>query len=209
MKTCLPLLLTVVWLIWPGGAAVAQARRGAATAARRPDARPKTTSRISLVKTDRNGDQALVIGYPWKVHLRPSVEVRLVTGKDPGAAVVRPLFFRSEYMKGKVTVAVYRCQDMAAGVPVRKPLTAKGIELEILGRRNSLAKPSVCVVRRFAREEPGPDVVTGEPASGTGASEPALDTAAYEPALGTAASEPVLGTAAVFCLLPAWAINKR
>lgn len=178
MKTRLPLRLIAVWLIWSCGVASAQMPRNAAFDARQP----KATPRVCLVKNKRRTDLALLIAYPWKVHRRPSVEIRLVAGKDADAGAVRPLFFLSEYMKGEVTVAVYRCQDEAAGAPVRESLTEKEVEFEILGRRNSLAKPSVCVVHRFAADEPDG---------------------------GTTADEPDGGTAAVFCLLPAWAIDKR
>lgn len=187
MKTRLPLLLIAVWLIWPCGVCWAQIPRSAASDARKP----KATPRVSLVKNKRRTDLALLISYPWKVHRRPSVEIRLVTGKEGDTAAVRPLFFLSDYMKGEVTVAVYRCQDEAAGAPVRESLTEKEVGFEILGRRNSLAKPSVCVVHRFAADEPPP---------GTAADEPTPDATADEPAYGTAA---------VYCLLPAWAINKR
>jgi hypothetical protein len=98
----------------------------------------------------------LVITYPWKVHLRPSIEVRLVTGKDADLSDVRPLFFVKEYMKGAVTVNVYHCLDRAAGVPQRHAFTENGIELEILGRRNSLGRPSVCVARRVPDDDPAP-----------------------------------------------------
>ncbi len=168
MRTRLPLLLLAVLVTCPGGAATAGVPPRAPPTARRP----KATSCVSLVKR-RGGERALVIDYPWKVHRRPSVEVRLVTGKDPGPSVVRPLFFVNEYMKGEVKVTLYRAEDASAGGKVRKPLTEKEVEFEILGRRNSLGKPSVCVVHRFAAKEPAP------------------------------------GTTAVYCLLPAWAINKK
>lgn len=168
MQARLSLLVIAAWLTWPGGSAAAQVPRRVAPATRGP----KAMSYVSLVKS-RGGDRALVISYPWKVHRRASVEIRLVTGKDPGPSGVRPLLFVKEHMKGEGAVAVFRCQDNASGAGMREPLTEKEIKLEIVGRRNSLGRQSVYVLHELA------------------------------------ATDPVPGTAAVYCLLPAWAINKR
>jgi hypothetical protein len=146
------LLLTAVWLTWGGGSPAAQAPGRTGGAATRG---PKAASCVSLLR-QRDGDRALVISYPWDLHRRPSVEVRLVTGKDPGPTVVRPLLFVGNYMKGKVAAAVYRCEDKAVGAPVRESLTVKGLQFEILGRRNRLERPSVCVIHRFADDQPAP-----------------------------------------------------
>ena len=197
MQTRLPLLLVLlvtVWLTWGGsltwsgsltwgGSAAAQVPPSAPPVARRP----KATSFVALVKRP-SGDRGLLISYPWKIHRRPSVEVRLVTGKDAPASDLRPLWFLSEYMKGAVKVTLYDCEDEAASGPVREPLVQKKVEFEILGSRNSLGKPSVCVVHRLAPDEPPP----GQPSP----EEPPPD-------------EPPPDVTAVYCLLPAWAINKR
>jgi hypothetical protein len=153
MRICLPLLLTAVWLTWPGGSAVAEAPPSDAPATRRP----KAVSCVSLVKR-RDGDQALVISYPWRIHRRPSVEVRLVTGKDPGAAVVRPPFFVKQYMRGEVAATLYRSEDKATSTRVRESVKAEGDDFEVIGRQNWLGRPAVCVVRRFPEGEPAPGV---------------------------------------------------
>ena len=126
MRICLPLLLTAVWLTWPSGCTAADAPPSDSPATRRP----KAVSCVSLVKR-RDGDQALVISYPWKIHRRPSVEVRLVTGKDPGAAVVRPLFFVKQYMRGEVAATLYRCEDKATSTGVRESVKAEGDDFEV------------------------------------------------------------------------------
>jgi len=168
MQKPLPVLLTTVLLTWPGQPPMAQPPRSAPPATRGP----RATSYVSLIKK-RNGDRALAIRYPWKVHLRPSVEIRIVTGKDVEPRSIRPRFFLSEYMKGEATVAIYRCQDKASGVPVRETLTANDLDLEIVGRRNWLGRPAVYVLERPPADGPRP------------------------------------GTAAAFCLLDAWALNRR
>lgn len=115
-------------------------------------AEPEQNSFVSLVQT-RIGQHTLVVNYPWKVHQRPSVEVRLVTKKatDPNGA--RPLFFVDEYLKGEVSMKVYRCLDAASRTGTTERLKENGIEMEILGRRNSLGKPSVSIVRKISADD--------------------------------------------------------
>ena len=151
MRICLPLLLTAVWLTWPSGCTAADAPPSDSPATRRP----KAVSCVSLVKR-RDGDQALVISYPWRIHRRPSVEVRLVTGKDPGTAVVRPLFFVKQYLRGEVAATLYRCEDKATSTGVRESVKAEGAQFEVIGRQNWLGRPAVCVVHGFPEDKPAP-----------------------------------------------------
>jgi len=153
MPTYFPLLMTAVWLTWPGGSAAAEAPPSDPPATRRSE----SVSCVSVVQR-RDGDRVLVVSYPWKLHLRPSVEVRLVTGKDPGPAVVRPLFFVKQYMKGEVPAILYRCEDKAASRRVRESVKAEGDDFEVVGRLNRLERPAVCVVHRFPEDQPAPGV---------------------------------------------------
>ena len=110
-------------------------------------------SHASLLK--RSGESpVLLIDYPWKAHQRPSVELRRMTKTDKTDFQIRPLFFTSEYFKGEMTDSVYRCQDAAAGVPLIRSREEKGVVFDILGRRNKLGRPSVCVVRPTPPKEP-------------------------------------------------------
>jgi hypothetical protein len=84
------------------------------------------------------------------------VEVRLVTGEVVDPTAIRPLFFVSNFMKGSLTVDVFRCRDEATSGRVDKSLTEKGIALQILGQRNSAGKPAVCVARRVPSDDPAP-----------------------------------------------------
>jgi hypothetical protein len=147
------LLLTAVWLTWPGGADPGEAPSPDVPAVQRP----KAASYVSLLK-GRDGNQALVISYPWRVYRRASVEVRLVTGKDPGPAVVRPLFFVKQYMQGAVAATLYQCEDKAESARVRQTVTTEGVEFEVVGQRNRLERPAVYVVHRFPEKQPAPGV---------------------------------------------------
>jgi hypothetical protein len=147
------LLLTAVWLTWPGGAGAGEAPSSDVPAAQQA----KAASYVSLAKR-RDGNQALVISYPWRVYRRASVEVRLVTGKDPGPAVVRPLFFVKQYMQGTIAATLYQCEDKATNARLRRTVTAEGVKFEVVGERNRLERPAVCAVHRFPDGQPAPGV---------------------------------------------------
>jgi len=121
-----------------------------------PGVRMETDTSFAHLVKERSGRHTLVINYPWKAHRQPSVEVRLVTGQQADLAGARPLFFAKQYLKGEVTVNVYHCHDASAGVATSQPLTKNEITFEIIGRRNSLGKPSVCIARHIPNDEPAP-----------------------------------------------------
>lgn len=102
--------------------------------------------RVTLVR-EPGGKQVLLITYAWKVHLRPSIEVRLLGKGEPDDERVQPTYFRWKHMKGETTAALYRCQDRCGDAPVRAAIAEKDEALEALGQRNSLGKPAVCVAR--------------------------------------------------------------
>ena len=118
-------------------------------------AAPPDAGVLSLVQP-RIGQQTLLVEYPWKVHQQPSVEVRLVTKDAIDQSGARPLFFVNEHVKGELLVKVYQCLDAAEGTGTTEPLDVDDIEMEILGRRNSLGKPSVCLVRTVPGDDPTP-----------------------------------------------------
>ena len=167
MKTCPLLLLTAVLFGWTCGPVVAAPPRDDPAAPPRDDpavpprdaavkVRPQTgTSHASLIK-DHTGRRVLVINYPWKAHAKASVEVRLVTKEDADPSVVRPLFFVKDYLQGEVLVKVYHCWDEAVGAGARQMLKENDIDFEIISRRNSLGRPSVCVARKAASDGPAP-----------------------------------------------------
>ena len=72
-----PVRLPLLWLVavWScaGAGASAQPPVGATAA----DHKQEVTSHLAVLK-QQTGQPVLVINYPWKVHRRPSIEVRLV-----------------------------------------------------------------------------------------------------------------------------------
>jgi len=152
MKTRLTLLLAAAVLSGGPESAVAQPPQKAAR-----EVRKQTDTSYARLVADRAGRRVLVIDYPWKTHQHPSVEVRLVTDEATDTRGLQPLFFTTAYLKGTVTVDVYHCQDEAAGAGARHRFTENEIYFEIIGQKNSLGRPAVCVVR----EVPSSDSVPG------------------------------------------------
>ncbi len=92
------------------------------------------------------GKPIVAIHYPWRVHSRPSVEIRYMADDEPDTARLRPLQFVADIMKGEITNAVYECRDKSADGPLKTSLKHGERDLELLGARNLLGKRSVTVV---------------------------------------------------------------
>jgi hypothetical protein len=151
MQTRFLVPLLAVWTIWPAGPATAESPQALIAG----DPWPAATSRVSVVKRE-GGQRTLEINYPWEVHSQPSVEIRLVTGKDPGPTVVRPMFFLADYLHGKLLMTVSRAQIDAYGVANRQSLSEKGLDFEVLASRNRLGRPSVALTHRFGSADRAP-----------------------------------------------------
>jgi len=147
LRRLLPVLTLLLWA-GPAGWAGESASEAAAPQARKPR---KTT--FASVFKDRKENPILLVEYPWQVHAKPSIEVRLATGKDETAPGDPPMLFRSTRMKGKVAAQVYNCLDRAADAGTSKSLKDGQTEFEIVGRTNALEKPAVSVTARTKNEE--------------------------------------------------------
>jgi hypothetical protein len=133
----------------------AQASGGQAleTAATQPR---QTDSRLSIIK-QLSGEPVLVVSYPWQKHARPSVEFRVLREGEIDDPLVRPLYFLRDVMKGKVTEAVYRCEDGAEDLPQTATFSQDRTDFEIFGRRNLLGRPAVCIASRTRSIDPPPE----------------------------------------------------
>jgi hypothetical protein len=190
---------TIVFL-----ACLAQAARAAAAmpdAARPPDKKPAAVDRgeafVSIIKQP-TGEPILVIKYPWKRHLHPSIEVRTLDPSEVDNPLIRPLFFTHDLMKGEVTTAIYHCQDNSDKLQQTASFTKEGMNFEVFGARNLLGRPSVCVASRPAArhgvlQTPG----------GVNVEEFGSDLAAIYAARTDHEPE----SRAAFCLLDAWALD--
>jgi hypothetical protein len=111
------------------------------------DGATREEGRVSVFK-EPSGNLILVVKYPWALHARPSVEVRLLGQGEADDRQVVPMYFRWKHLKGDTTVAVYRCQDGCENAPIHGSVIDGDIEFKLFGDRNSLTKPAVCVARR-------------------------------------------------------------
>lgn len=112
-----------------------------------PALQDQPNSDVRLLE-DHDGELILTIERPWKAFTRPSIEVCLVPDTVPEAAKVHPIYFVSNHLKGEVLADLYRALDEASEVPVRRPITDKKMDFEMVGNRNSLGKAAVCVACR-------------------------------------------------------------
>lgn len=107
------------------------------------------TSRTEVtLMEDAGGNRIVAVSHPWKAYFQPSIEVCLLPPSEEQPDKVRPLYFVNRFLKGRMTVAVYHCLDKADDAPLRMPFQEADISFEILGNRNSLGKPAVCVACR-------------------------------------------------------------
>lgn len=118
-----------------------------ASVAQAADVEGSSSPDIKLLE-ETNGDLVLAISRPWKTYTRPSIEVCLLPDTLPASARIRPEYFVSRFLKGQVTVDLYRSLEKADEVATRLPFSAGGTKFEIVGKRNSLGKAAVCVACR-------------------------------------------------------------
>ena len=114
------------------------------------------------IETPAGGKPMLVIGYPWKIHKDPSVEVRAYIPGEEDSVQVRPLQFRSVFMKVNVTIKVYDTQAASAATRTTSAFLRHDIPFLAVGERNLLGRPAVCVTCRTGvlkpNQEPFPDM---------------------------------------------------
>ena len=151
---------------------------------------------VSVI-TQPTGEPILAVNYPWKRHAKPSVEGRVLDPSEVDNSLIRPLFFRHDVMKGNVTKAIYQCQDKSEDLRQTATFSEGNADFEIVGVRNSLGRPAVCVACRIA-----PDEVSRE-------------TESLIAELARTGQESMLSlkfqreTRAAYCLLDAWAVDER
>ena len=147
---------------------------------------PKGASYVSLQRL--SPEQCwLSVDYPWHAHAKASIEVRLVTEEKAGMAAVAPIDFVAAAMKGEVETKVSQCLQAAYNVGQKLPITHADLPMEIIGQRNSLGKPAVCVAAKFKK----------------------ADKADKDEKKEEQKPEAPLGAWTAFCLLDCWSMNRH
>jgi hypothetical protein len=151
----LPLVLGGIGIVGgPAGMSLAQSPEASAKI---QPAEKAAGGRVSL-QPWRQGGPRLWVSYPWKLHSHASLELYLATGQDTKRPELRPMFFLRTFMPGQMTSLVHECLDHSEDAEDHRSHKAKGIDFQIIGRRNSLERPSVLVVRRVEGHTSTPDV---------------------------------------------------
>jgi hypothetical protein len=134
-------LLSIALVLWTSLVGAAAAESGV-PASSHPGAA------LVAVETPAGGEPMLVVRYPWKVHARPSVEVRSFGKTERDSPRISPLHFRNDFMKDEFTIGVYRAQDAAYSVRTIADMKRRDIEFVAIGERNLFGRPAVVVTCR-------------------------------------------------------------
>jgi hypothetical protein len=156
----LPMVLSVIGGIgWAARISLAQSPDISAN--RQPE-QPPAGRHVSL-QPWQQGTPRLWISYPWKLHTHASLELYLATSADTKPAELRPMFFRTKCLPGKMDSLMHDCQDHAEDAETRRSCKVKDINFQIIGRRNSLERLSVLAVHRIEGHSSTPDVAAALP----------------------------------------------
>jgi hypothetical protein len=99
----------------------------------------KTTNLVSVDKTS-TGATVLLVNYPWRVHDKASIEVRLVTDKRDFAARVKPLRFAAIRFDDESTHRILRTFDESVERPSELKLESAGLQWQVIGHSNHLGR---------------------------------------------------------------------
>lgn len=108
---------------------------------------PEENARVNYVTVEApaGGEPMLVVRYPWQMHKNPSVEVRTYVEGEEESVRIRPLQFRSFFMKDTVTIKVFETQAASAATRTAAAFIRHEIPFLAVGQRNLLGRPAVCV----------------------------------------------------------------
>ena len=109
---------------------------------KRPMGRSRPTS-MDIIP-EPGGLKTLTIHFRWSLYTKPSVEVRLVPGREQREVTVAPMYF-AEHLKGKVREALYTCLDHPGEGGRTHSFTKDKLVYKMIGRRNSLGNQAVHV----------------------------------------------------------------
>ena len=97
----------------------------------------KAANFVSVEKTSA-GENVLVVAYPWRVHEKTSLEVRLVTDKKDFSARIKPLRFAIVRFEDEVKRRILTTFDDSIDHPSDWTTEAGGLKWEVIGHSNHL-----------------------------------------------------------------------
>ncbi len=81
-----------------------------------------------------------MVRYPWRVHEKASIEVRLITDKKEFAARVKPLRFAMIRFNDETTRRILKTFDESVDHPSEWKTESGGLQWEIIGHSNHFGR---------------------------------------------------------------------
>ena len=106
---------------------------------------PPAAVKVVVDKT-KTGENVLVVQYPWQIHAKASIEVRLITDQKDFDARVRPLRFATIRFEPDAERRVFSTFDEALARPSEWKADAGGLKWEVIGHANHLGRAAVWFV---------------------------------------------------------------
>jgi hypothetical protein len=157
-------------------------------------------AQVTLAKQN-TGERSLQIDYPWTPFKNASVEVALVTKNNPPDLAVRPIYFVDRRLKSEISVVVGQCLQAAYDVGQTQRVQFDTLNFDIVGHRNTLARPAVSVLWKFHEVKDKPESKDARSKKSVRSKE--------EDDLLEKENPPFHGAWAAFCELENWSINSH
>jgi hypothetical protein len=113
---------------------------------------PDSAGRYVSIDKIKTGENVLVVRYPWRVHEKASIEVRLITEKKDMDARVRPLRFATLHFGDDAERRILRASDNALAHPSDGTAEAGGLTWRIVARGNHLGRAAVWFVNAAKKD---------------------------------------------------------
>jgi hypothetical protein len=104
------------------------------------NADPTATPKYVTVDRLKTGENLLLVKYPWRIHDKASIEIRLITEKNDLAARVRPLRFATLQFDPTTEARIYSAFDKSLVRHADWNAEAGGLNWQIIARSNHLGR---------------------------------------------------------------------
>jgi hypothetical protein len=111
----------------------------------------KDTKYVAVDKT-KSGENVLTVNYPWGVHEKASIEVRLITDKKDFAARVRPLRFAMIRFDDVTKRHFLKTFDESIEQPSDWMAQGGGMRWQIIGENNHFDRKAMWFVNTPAKD---------------------------------------------------------
>jgi hypothetical protein len=110
-----------------------------------------SASQYVSIDASTRGENRLLVRYPWTVHEKASIEIRLISDAKDFSARAKPLRFAAHF-DADAQKAVYRMEDEALTRPGKEKIRLGDMDWTIVAERNHLGNAAVWAINRQAVE---------------------------------------------------------